>query len=792
MIKQVEILKDLIAGIERVVQVTAIVDNGDDTYELSNPFTFYLTISKKVTIDGLIYIIKDFELNVSLTVAGVGHTTVPTATSFPIDAPLFRHGSPKLVNTEHTAEKIPENKYPWIWMVEINDIDNEGEFSPLVRSVMDVNLFFFTDNDRDNWLIDDHYTNAIYPMLNEIDFFMKAIADRTDLFGEEVSHVTTNHVNFGDYLIDKGNETQIISDQLSGVQLKMQLPFVVDVCPEDLPIIVCKPARLLTNSVFFTEILAGKTFDLPILDENTLLPVGNPNVGNTAFLVPSAGGAPVNVTLNAILMRTTSIDVVIDIFLFGTINAIGSGTFNGAFFISVRNSGGVTEIGTVVTGFVQVADAVETIKDSAGTNLYVNSILAEGSNIQTITDSVQTITDSAAGNLYTINLLAEGTDTQAISDCVQTIRDSALTILYNINILAQGTDDQTITDSTAVVRRSDLSTIISELILAQASENIDINDSIVALFLSNGTTLLRNVPVMADSTENETLALATVNIFEADGISLLYAKTVDAEQTTSQNIADGINTFNGGAAAGIVAEGTKAFEVVNDAAIPVQVGIIDTNTKTLLKIIVPEAGGGGVTKVPPITGQSAQDRAGDDGARFTAGDYAGGLLTDAWLLTNANPDFPNHFQRFTGNNGGYMDEVTGNFFDKDNVASDKATEFPDSVLRDYFSRRKYGLLRTGVSNWDTGVDFVVGATFGGETGWFPANKEDFNNISHDGGNAVNYIDERLFNFATTNMWTSTSDKKDPTNRAWQVVGTTGQNSTLLKTNTRAFMYAKNF
>lgn len=289
MIKQVEILKDLIADIQRVVEVTAIVDNGDDTYTLSTPFTYYLTISKKVTIDGLIYNIKNFELNVSLTLVGVGHTTVPTATSFEIDAPTFRHGTPKMVNAEHTKENIPENKYPWIWMVEINDITNEGDFSPLVRSTMDTNLFFFTENDRANWFIDDHYTNAIYPMLNEIEFFMSIIEDRTDLFGEEVSYITTNHVNFGDYLIDKGNETKIISDFLSGVQLKMSLPYVVEVCPDNLPVIVCKPAKLFTNGVFFTEILAGKQFDLPILDETTLLPVGNPNVGNTAFLVPSPG-----------------------------------------------------------------------------------------------------------------------------------------------------------------------------------------------------------------------------------------------------------------------------------------------------------------------------------------------------------------------------------------------------------------------------------------------------------------------------------------------------------------------
>ena len=266
MIKQIQILSDLIAGLQRLITVSAIVDNGDDTWTLSVDLTYYLTISKTVTIDGLDYKITNFSLNTSLTIKGVRHTTTPTATSFDIDAPTFRHGSPKLVNSEHTKEKIQNNKYPFIWLVEINNVTNNAEFSARVKSTMSVNLMFFTDNDKKNWLIEDHYTNAIYPMLNEINFFMKAIKKRRDLFGKEVDYTTTNHVNFGDYLLNKGNQQQIISDELSGVQLAMELPFVVDPCDD--VVIICKPVIILVNGVFLISAASGTTENILVVDSD--------------------------------------------------------------------------------------------------------------------------------------------------------------------------------------------------------------------------------------------------------------------------------------------------------------------------------------------------------------------------------------------------------------------------------------------------------------------------------------------------------------------------------------------
>lgn len=270
MIKPVQILEDLINGLLHEVEITSIVDNGNSTWTLSTCFTFYLTISKQVTIGGLVYKIVDFTLNQSLIVQGVNHTTAPTATSFTIASPKFRHGTPKMVNAEHTKEKTENGKYPFIWLVEINTIDNDAAFSAVVTKTMATELMFLTDNDKPNWLINDHYINSIYPMLNEAEFIMKAIKARVDLFGEEVDYSTTNHPNFGEYLTNKGYTEQIISDNVSGVQLSMDLPFVAEICDDCQTVVVCKPATETFNGAAISSIPSGGNKNIIVQNDATI------------------------------------------------------------------------------------------------------------------------------------------------------------------------------------------------------------------------------------------------------------------------------------------------------------------------------------------------------------------------------------------------------------------------------------------------------------------------------------------------------------------------------------------
>lgn len=257
MIKPIQILNDLIESTLHRVTVESITDNLDGTYILSVNNTYYLSLKSKVTIDSVEYKVVDFVLNNSLTLKGA---VLPTAEFFDIDSPRFIHGTPKKINGEYTNQNI--NEYPFIWLLEFLDADYDDTFDGSVKAVLDLNLFFLTHSDFTDWNIDKNYSYAIDPMANEIDFFIRTLKAREDLFGELSSHTVTNHVNFGTYITDKGYDSQIITDQLSGCQLRISLPYVVDVCIGDLPIISkCFPVSIYKDMIFEKFVPSGGRFD---------------------------------------------------------------------------------------------------------------------------------------------------------------------------------------------------------------------------------------------------------------------------------------------------------------------------------------------------------------------------------------------------------------------------------------------------------------------------------------------------------------------------------------------------
>jgi len=257
MIRPIQILNDLIASTAHTLKVSQVVDNLDGTYTLDVNFTYYLNSQRTITINSVDYRIKSFVLNESITIIG---TVLPVTTSFDIDSPRFLHGTPKKVNGEMINESTKE--YPFIWLLEFLEADYDDNFNSAITVVLDLNLFFLTDVYQSNWDINAHYSQAIDPMANEIDFFIRTIQKRRDLFGEIEAHNVTNHVNFGEYIVNKGYDKKILSDNLSGSQLKMSLPYVVDVCIGDLPIISrCAPVSIYKDLVFEQFVPSGGRFD---------------------------------------------------------------------------------------------------------------------------------------------------------------------------------------------------------------------------------------------------------------------------------------------------------------------------------------------------------------------------------------------------------------------------------------------------------------------------------------------------------------------------------------------------
>jgi hypothetical protein len=263
MIQELKILNDLIEGTAHVVTVNNIVDNGDNTFTLSTPFTYYLKIKSPVTIDSVDYKVVSSVINKSLTLKPLKGTTPITATSFTIPSPTFIHGTPTSANNEYVRTKTN----PFIWVVEFLEGDYDNNTDSLVKATFDFDIFFLTDVPKGDWLTVDHYENAIYPMKNEINFFLKILNDRTDLFADIESYKVINHVNFGNYVVNKGYDKKIIDANLSGSQLKISIPYLDIDCDCDcplVPVVSCTPAIVKnTDLTYLTTVESGSNLVVP-------------------------------------------------------------------------------------------------------------------------------------------------------------------------------------------------------------------------------------------------------------------------------------------------------------------------------------------------------------------------------------------------------------------------------------------------------------------------------------------------------------------------------------------------
>lgn len=199
-----------------------------------------------------------------------------------------------------------------------------------------------------------------------------------------------------------------------------------------------------------------------------------------------------------------------------------------------------------------------------------------------------------------------------------------------------------------------------------------------------------------------------------------------------------------------------------------------------------------VTTALLTTGQENSFLTGDDGDRFLNGDYASENLADVIdFYTLVSDNEWGHKKRLTGKTGGYMDEVSGNFFDVNDVATTKALAFPDNILRDYAWRRQWYLLRSGARSWANCITLTLTESRGGETGWFCPNKAEYESLTSNNANTPSYIDSRLFNWSTQNMWSSTTHKLN-TVRAHRLSPNADSWTDQAKTQTNANAYIKLF
>jgi len=311
----ITILEDTINSVAHTIEIDSVTSLGGSEYKLFTENTLYLRTAgepKFITIDSVDYTVTDFEINVFITVKAISGDVPVTVSSFTINPPTFVWGNPKMVSAE-IVKRITNGTavWPYMWIVEISNTQTTLDPSLAVRSTPSFNIFFLDSADKDNWTIEEHYDNDIYPLNNYIGFFTEILRSRRDLFDtDSITFNQVNHVNFGDYIVDKGNEEKILNDNVTGIQVQIDLPLTIDTCDDFTVTPNCVPCTESFNGSPITGIPSGGNKAIIVQnDASTPVQVGTiltDTATNLLISVPEGGGAGLNTANGYKTAQTTS------------------------------------------------------------------------------------------------------------------------------------------------------------------------------------------------------------------------------------------------------------------------------------------------------------------------------------------------------------------------------------------------------------------------------------------------------------------------------------------------------
>lgn len=219
------IIGELISGFNPSTTINAIVDNLDGTFTITVCNT--LNIREKLTfkIGATDYEAKS--VDTELCTITYESASAPLSSNLVYGSPMFYfHGTPMATGNELSKINESSEKTPMAYLLEIvTDIkDNDPE--SLIDRNSDVSLFFLDEANFGDWDTDQHYSNAIVPMMNYAELFVKYL-DSTSGIGKIDSYQLTYHAKFGlNIRTNSGHIQNLFPEKLSGVQLRVTLPIL--------------------------------------------------------------------------------------------------------------------------------------------------------------------------------------------------------------------------------------------------------------------------------------------------------------------------------------------------------------------------------------------------------------------------------------------------------------------------------------------------------------------------------------------------------------------------------------
>ena len=214
-----DIVENWINLIDLSQSITSITNEADGTSLVYTKKTWWAIENGYATIGGNRHLIKEISRNNYLRVVGS-----PVGTSYSLDVPFYTHGTINQTDIERQLLRNDSQQVtPMIYLYEpINERYNNSS-NPIEREA-ELRIAVLSDYKLDQFT-EDIYQYAVSAMRELTEYFLMVVLKQVrDIDVFNVEYDIRNYAKHG-VVIENGSEKNIFSENLSGVELNLNLKF---------------------------------------------------------------------------------------------------------------------------------------------------------------------------------------------------------------------------------------------------------------------------------------------------------------------------------------------------------------------------------------------------------------------------------------------------------------------------------------------------------------------------------------------------------------------------------------
>ena len=213
----IDYLNSVLTAVNKTVTIKATTNPSAGVYTITVDDVKWIQPSIVLSIGSNNYTVS----SISGCVITLSGSAAIVVSSFTLPTVHFFHGTVKETNITLTKRQFDTQKTPLVYLLEIFSERFNEDVDEFER-VSDLRLFFLTHANFEDWEIDEFYDNSIKPMQRLVQHFIDTLNKQVRV--QQIrDYELTNLSRFGVYVNNKGFESTLFEDKLSGVELRISL-----------------------------------------------------------------------------------------------------------------------------------------------------------------------------------------------------------------------------------------------------------------------------------------------------------------------------------------------------------------------------------------------------------------------------------------------------------------------------------------------------------------------------------------------------------------------------------------